>query len=107
MIFTYNSYGIGWSLILLTWLPHQILQRAWLLKLLAVELHAADMSSPSHRETCQDILSQLLGGSITENGLDHNVSNLISQKTIDFTGIRAINKIKVMMANINKLLFLY
>lgn len=72
-------------------------QRAWLLKLLAVELHAADMSSPSHRETCQNILSQLLGGSITENGMDHNnISNLIIPKNIDFTGIRAIKKIKVL-----------
>ncbi|XP_031097713.1 nuclear pore complex protein NUP205 isoform X1 [Ipomoea triloba] len=36
-------------------------QRAWLLKLLAVELHAADMSSSTHREACQSIISELFG----------------------------------------------
>lgn len=34
-------------------------QRAWLLKLLALELHLADMTVSTHRETCLAILSQI------------------------------------------------
>lgn len=34
-------------------------QRAWLLKLLALELHLADMAVSTHRETCLAILSQI------------------------------------------------
>jgi nuclear pore complex protein Nup205 len=33
------------------------LQRAWLLKLLALELHVADTTEPAHHETCIAILS--------------------------------------------------
>lgn len=36
-------------------------QRAWLLKLLAVELHAGDIGSSNHRDACQTILSNLFG----------------------------------------------
>lgn len=43
-------------------------QRAWLLKLLAVELHAGDVSSSNHREACQTILSNLFGQGTT--GID-------------------------------------
>lgn len=48
-------------------------QRAWLLKLLAVELHAADITSPSHRETCQNILSQLFGQNLNEYSADRGI----------------------------------
>uniref|UniRef100_A0A1D1ZKM6 Nuclear pore complex protein Nup205 n=3 Tax=Anthurium amnicola TaxID=1678845 RepID=A0A1D1ZKM6_9ARAE len=34
-------------------------QRAWLLKLLALELHVADMAESTHREACLAILSQI------------------------------------------------
>ncbi|XP_020571506.1 nuclear pore complex protein NUP205-like [Phalaenopsis equestris] len=36
-------------------------QRGWLLKLLALELHSADMAESSHRETCMAIISQTFG----------------------------------------------
>ncbi|XP_022938219.1 nuclear pore complex protein NUP205 isoform X2 [Cucurbita moschata] len=53
-------------------------QRAWLLKLLAIELHAADLSSPIHREACQSILAHLYGqeidvGSVPVFSLQHHV----------------------------------
>ncbi|KAI5441240.1 nuclear pore complex protein NUP205 isoform X1 [Lathyrus oleraceus] len=43
-------------------------QRAWLLKLLAVELHAGDIGSSNHRDACQTILSNLFGQGTT--GID-------------------------------------
>ncbi|KAJ6832491.1 nuclear pore complex protein NUP205 isoform X2 [Iris pallida] len=42
-------------------------QRAWLLKLLALELHLADMGSSTHRETCLAILSQIFVQCTAEN----------------------------------------
>ncbi|CAJ2632760.1 unnamed protein product [Trifolium pratense] len=45
-------------------------QRAWLLKLLAVELHAGDVSSSNHRDTCQTILSNIFGQGTT--GIDED-----------------------------------
>ncbi|KAI4380661.1 hypothetical protein MLD38_006828 [Melastoma candidum] len=45
-------------------------QRAWLLKLLALELHAADIGISSHRETCQKILVHLFGLEIVDAGGD-------------------------------------
>ncbi|KAI5665252.1 hypothetical protein M9H77_24575 [Catharanthus roseus] len=71
-------------------------QRAWLLKLLAVELHAADMSSSNHREACQNILSQLFGGDVMESGMDQNVSDALLQNKVDVAAIRMISKIKVL-----------
>ncbi|MED6124108.1 hypothetical protein PIB30_056009 [Stylosanthes scabra] len=43
-------------------------QRAWLLKLLAVELHTGEVSSSKHREACQTILSHFFGQGIAEAG---------------------------------------
>lgn len=80
--------------------PLLMLQRAWLLKLLAVELHAADMSSSNHREACQNILSQLFGGDVMESGMDQNVSDALLQNKVDVAAIRMISKIKVMGTNI-------
>ncbi|KAL8128568.1 hypothetical protein V2J09_017723 [Rumex salicifolius] len=45
-------------------------QRAWLLKLLAVELHSADMTSSGHRETCQSILAHMFGQDSIAFGTD-------------------------------------
>ncbi|XP_078432384.1 nuclear pore complex protein (DUF3414) isoform X2 [Wolffia australiana] len=36
-------------------------QRAWSLKLLALELHIADMAIPTHRDACVSILSHIFG----------------------------------------------
>ncbi|KAJ7534968.1 hypothetical protein O6H91_12G012900 [Diphasiastrum complanatum] len=45
-------------------------QRAWLLKLLAVELHVSDMDMTTHRNSCRHLLALLfLHGPIHSNGL--------------------------------------
>ncbi|XP_052198623.1 nuclear pore complex protein NUP205 isoform X2 [Diospyros lotus] len=71
-------------------------QRAWLLKLLTIELHSADASSSSHRETCQSILAHLLGQDV-KYGMDFNVSHSsILQDSADNAGTRSISKSKVL-----------
>ncbi|KAL3535856.1 hypothetical protein ACH5RR_004317 [Cinchona calisaya] len=71
-------------------------QRAWLLKLLAIELHGADMASSYHRETCQCILAELFGLEITECGSDKNMIQPNILNSTDTTGIRVIGKNKVL-----------
>ncbi|TYH61328.1 hypothetical protein ES332_D07G044200v1 [Gossypium tomentosum] len=70
-------------------------QRAWLLKLLAVELHAAYMSSPHHREACQSILAHLFGQDVVETGTDVISQSLILQNNKEHTATRTISKTKV------------
>ncbi|TYG60131.1 hypothetical protein ES288_D07G043800v1 [Gossypium darwinii] len=70
-------------------------QRAWLLKLLAVELHAAYMSSPHHREACQSILAYLFGQDVVETGTDVISQSLILQNNKEHTATRTISKTKV------------
>lgn len=53
-------------------------QRAWLLKLLALELHAGDMNSSTHRDTCRRILSHIFGQDVIEMGTDLNISNSLA-----------------------------
>ncbi|KAI4335735.1 hypothetical protein L6164_014349 [Bauhinia variegata] len=65
-------------------------QRAWLLKLLAVELHAGDVSSSNHREACQKILSYLFGQVIDEtssSSLTNSAENAL---------MRTVSKSKVL-----------
>ncbi|XP_057969128.1 nuclear pore complex protein NUP205 isoform X2 [Malania oleifera] len=50
-------------------------QRAWLLKLLAVELHIGDMTSSTHREACQSILAHIFGLDLSEHGTDPSASH--------------------------------
>ncbi|EXC04145.1 hypothetical protein L484_006623 [Morus notabilis] len=72
-------------------------QRAWLLKLLAIELHAGDMSSSSHREACQSILAHLIGQEIIGIGADHSISQCHAlQNSAEAAGTRSINKSKVL-----------
>lgn len=56
------------------------LQRAWLLKLLAVELHSADPTDPAHSEACQSILSELFEPKHTDYGTDHPAFSYINEK---------------------------
>ncbi|XP_068641134.1 nuclear pore complex protein NUP205 isoform X2 [Aristolochia californica] len=49
-------------------------QRAWLLKLLALELHIGDMNLPSHREACMNILGHLFVQDDRESGSDSKPS---------------------------------
>ncbi|GMN58168.1 hypothetical protein TIFTF001_027268 [Ficus carica] len=72
-------------------------QRAWLLKLLAIELHAGDMSSSSHRDACQSILAHLFGREIIGIGTDQIISYSLSlQNSAEAAGTRSINKSKVL-----------
>lgn len=70
-------------------------QRAWLLKLLALELHLADMASTAHKETCLAILSRIYVQSNVEN---YSGPNLSDTSAIDagHVGNRAINSSKVL-----------
>ncbi|KAH1131571.1 hypothetical protein J1N35_002949 [Gossypium stocksii] len=70
-------------------------QRAWLLKLLAVELHAAYMSSLHHREACESILAHLFGQDVVETGTDVISQSLILQNNKEHTATRTISKTKV------------
>ncbi|KAL2479697.1 Nuclear pore complex protein [Abeliophyllum distichum] len=71
-------------------------QRAWLLKLLAVELHTAEVTSTLHRETCQSILAQLFGQSIAEYRTDQDVSFYVPQNNNEVATIGSIGKMKVL-----------
>lgn len=71
-------------------------QRAWLLKLLAVELHGADMASSHHRDSCQCILAELFGLDIPESGIDRNMLQPMILNNSDIAGIRMMGKNKVL-----------
>ncbi|KAF5945828.1 hypothetical protein HYC85_016056 [Camellia sinensis] len=72
-------------------------QRAWLLKLLAIELHTGDMACSSHREACQSILAHIFGQDVIEYGTDFNTSHsFLLQNSADGVGTRTISKSKVL-----------
>ncbi|KAG8376000.1 hypothetical protein BUALT_Bualt09G0017500 [Buddleja alternifolia] len=69
-------------------------QRAWLLKLLAVELHSADIADSNHREACHSILAELFGQRLTEYGIDSDMSSFIPQNDTTIGG--SVRKSKVL-----------
>ncbi|XP_057538767.1 nuclear pore complex protein NUP205 isoform X1 [Amaranthus tricolor] len=71
-------------------------QRAWLLKLLTVELHSGDIKNSSHRETCHKILAYLFGQDT--NGLegDQDITSSLSLQNRESAGTRTINKSKAL-----------
>ena len=71
-----------------------------MLKLLAVELHGADMASSHHRDSCQCILAELFGLEIPESGIDKNTLQPMILNSSDIAGIRMMGKNKVMLAAI-------
>ncbi|XP_021276501.1 nuclear pore complex protein NUP205 isoform X2 [Herrania umbratica] len=71
-------------------------QRAWLLKLLTIGLHAAYVSSPYHREACQSILAHLFGQGVVETGTDIISQSLILQNSKEHAATRTISKTKVL-----------
>ncbi|KAG6723921.1 hypothetical protein I3842_03G232400 [Carya illinoinensis] len=71
-------------------------QRAWLLKLLAIELNAGDVSSSNHQETCQSILAHLYGGEISGIGTDGIISQSSLQTVMEYSGTRPISKSQVL-----------
>lgn len=71
-------------------------QRAWLLKLLAVELHAGYGSSSTHQEACQTILAHLFGRDHIEE-TDRTLSlPFMVQNITEHAGTRTISKSKVL-----------
>lgn len=76
-------------------------QRAWLLKLLAIGLHAGDVTNTNYRETCQSILAHMFGQQSTEYSLDHNLSPSISRNHSEGAGNRPVTRSKVMLLVIN------
>ncbi|XP_035542991.1 nuclear pore complex protein NUP205 isoform X2 [Juglans regia] len=71
-------------------------QRAWLLKLLAIELNAGDVSSSNHQEACQSILAHLYGGEISGIGTDGIISQSSLQNGMEYSGTRSISKSQVL-----------
>ncbi|KAK8962834.1 hypothetical protein KSP40_PGU009570 [Platanthera guangdongensis] len=69
-------------------------QRAWLLKLLALELQSADMTESLHRDTCMSILSYAFAQCSGENYTEYNMFNTIETSASGF-GYGA-SKIKVL-----------
>lgn len=71
-------------------------QRAWLLKLLAVELHAGDMANSTHQDTCQSILGQIFGPDAVDFPIDYSTkyTNSVQNSTVN-VGTRNISKSKV------------
>ncbi|TXG61268.1 hypothetical protein EZV62_012631 [Acer yangbiense] len=68
-------------------------QRAWLLKLLAIELHAGYGSSSTHQEACQSILAHVFGQNCIEDKTDI-ISHPLTLQNITDTGTRTISKSK-------------
>ncbi|ONK81042.1 uncharacterized protein A4U43_C01F24610 [Asparagus officinalis] len=70
-------------------------QRAWLLKLLALELHLADVASSGHRETCLAILSGIFDQCNVENGSGPSASETF-EIDAGHAGNRTMNNSKVL-----------
>ncbi|KAH7572401.1 hypothetical protein JRO89_XS04G0250200 [Xanthoceras sorbifolium] len=70
--------------------------RAWLLKILAVELHAGFGSSSSHQEACQSILDHVFGQNCIEYKTDSVISHPFTLQNVTDTGTRTISKSKVL-----------
>ncbi|CAK7343274.1 unnamed protein product [Dovyalis caffra] len=72
-------------------------QRAWLLKLLAVELHAGYVGGPTHQEACQTILAHLFGRDVFASGSDRVVyDSIILRNGTEHTGTQTISRSKVL-----------
>ncbi|KAH1246941.1 Nuclear pore complex protein NUP205 [Glycine max] len=70
-------------------------QRAWLLKLLAVELHAGDVRSSNHREACQTILSYLFAHGLNDIGGGQAMPPFLLHDTSENAAIRTVSKSKI------------
>ncbi|KAK9947570.1 hypothetical protein M0R45_003188 [Rubus argutus] len=72
-------------------------QRAWLLKLLAIELHVGDVNKSTHLETSRSILAHVFGQENFENGSGHLMSHLLSpQDVVEHAGAQTVGKSKVL-----------
>nr|GEW31502.1 nuclear pore complex protein NUP205 [Tanacetum cinerariifolium] len=68
-------------------------QRAWLLKLLALELHVGNATLSNHREVCHSIVAHLFGQGGTEYDSEHNI---LLQSSPEDAANRAIGRCKVL-----------
>ncbi|XP_065016073.1 nuclear pore complex protein NUP205-like isoform X2 [Musa acuminata AAA Group] len=68
-------------------------ERAWLLKLLALELHAADMSVSTHREACLSILSLSFSQFAGDNYKGPDLSQTSEVDSIDMHRTMKKNKV--------------
>lgn len=94
--YTYFCWVWHWCFVSLL-----VFQRAWLLKLLAVELHAGDISSSQHRDACQTILFNLFGQGIAEVGGGQAISPFSFQDTSENAAFRTVSKSKVLVVLID------
>nr|XP_043623465.1 nuclear pore complex protein NUP205 isoform X2 [Erigeron canadensis] len=69
-------------------------QRAWLLKLFALELHIGNVTSPTHRDVCHNIIAHLFGLGETGYHSDNNI--LLLQGSPEDSANRAIGRSKVL-----------
>lgn len=67
-----------------------------MLKLLAIELHSAEITDPSHREACQDILAELFGQRLNEYVIGHGESSLITRNETAIAAASSLSKSKVL-----------
>ncbi|KAH7657158.1 nuclear pore complex protein Nup205 protein [Dioscorea alata] len=70
-------------------------QRAWLLKLIALELHLGDVATTTHQGTCIAILSHLFSQCNIGISGDSNVSQFF-ESDAGYVGARTMNKCKVL-----------
>ncbi|XP_031489765.1 nuclear pore complex protein NUP205 isoform X2 [Nymphaea colorata] len=71
-------------------------QRAWLLKLLAFEMHAGDVGSSIHKDVCLRVLSQLFARETTDVGSAGSALTDSGLHMIDYMKTRHIDKNKVL-----------
>lgn len=69
-----------------------MVQRAWLLKLLALELHVGNVTLSNHREVCHSIVAHLFGQGGSEYDSEHNI---LLQSSPEDAANRAIGRCKV------------
>ncbi|GJT14683.1 nuclear pore complex protein NUP205 isoform X1, partial [Tanacetum coccineum] len=68
-------------------------QRAWLLKLLALELHVGNATLSNHREVCHSIVAHLFRQGGTEYDSEHNI---LLQSSPEDAANRALGRCKVL-----------
>ncbi|KAL2929631.1 hypothetical protein RDABS01_035041 [Bienertia sinuspersici] len=69
-------------------------KRAWLLKLLTVELHSGDVTNSSHRETCNKILGYMFAQDMNDLDHDQDITSSFALLNRENTGTRTISKSK-------------
>eukprot|EP01018_Ginkgo_biloba_P012319 Gb_31636 [translate_table: standard] len=71
-------------------------QRAWLLKILALELHASDMDVITHRESCRRLISRLFLQDSQQMDANNMLYSSLDIQRVTNTVTESIDKIKVL-----------